>query len=180
MRGDPTRGRLSFLPTGPEEHARCRSLRRTAADATTSKRSQLVSPTLTRQRLCGVHLRVLEFLSEAPDLCAGVTPSGAHLRRACMVLSTLRLSEPLSISDASIQSLCVGNISSTRRSISMAGDAPIVSIDSIVAIEYIILPYSSLIYLYMIGTEVTVYKPRSYCKDTIDYLSFTGQNHPSL
>ena len=43
---------------------------------------------------------MLGFLSEAPIVAGDVTPSGAHLRRACKVLITLRLSEPLGISDA--------------------------------------------------------------------------------
>ena len=42
------------------------------------------------------------FLFEVPVDVASMSPSGAHLRRACLGLITLRLSEPFGICDATL------------------------------------------------------------------------------
>ena len=47
----------------------------------------------------GWQVRVLEFLFEAPCYWSLLSPSCEPLRGSCMVLITLRLSEPLGVFD---------------------------------------------------------------------------------
>ena len=51
---------------------------------------------------CGGEVDAWGFLFEAREVGASMSPSGAHLRRACLGLIALRLSEPFGICDATL------------------------------------------------------------------------------